>query len=575
MKRKQLTVLIILLLPFCVGAQNVESFFGNIRERIQSGEWIKLNGSVNAQGSFTAVSGIPPRTNPQTYRLSAAITFDILGIKAPFSASISNGNKVYKLPSYAFYGISPSYKWIKIHAGDRTMNFSPYTLSGHHFRGGGVELTPGKFRFSAMYGQLKRAVAEDLDNRQNLETAYKRTGWGIKTGYDDGSNHYLFVLFQAKDDSTSIPALTQLPVNLRPQENTVLGLQIKQTLGSVLSLEADYAFSGQTRNAASSLINEKSIGFLKKMGGLYKPKTSSGYYHAMNTKLNVRTKFGTLNFKYERIDPYFRSLGTLFFANDRENFTAGVNTSLLKKKITLSANAGVEHNNLSAQDDNTNNRFIGMLQASIKAGEKLGVNLSYSNTSATNRLRAVGVPFVQVDSIILVQTNQSANVNVIYNIAASKERKSILMGNLSYQNANSIVNDEVQEDQNTTFVTGQVSYVFGLESDGIEMTTSLLVNSGQFSAATLLTIAPSFSIQKSFLADKIQTGLVAAYSNVLTNGAISNKVFSLTGHGDYTLLERHRISLVFRYVNNQTSQSQSAYPIFSEFSGTLKYGFRF
>lgn len=567
--------MIIAIFPLCVEAQNVGGFFNNIKERIQSNEWLNVNGSINAQGSYTGVSGIPARTNPQSYRLSAAVTFDFLGIKAPFSASFSNGNKVYKLPSYAFYGISPSYKWIKIHAGDRTMNFSPYSLSGHHFKGGGVELTPGKFRFAAMFGQLKRAVAEDLDNRQNLETAYRRTGWGIKTGYDDGKNHYLFILFQAKDDSTSIPALSQFPVHLRPQGNTVMGMQIKQMMGNIFSFEMDYAYSGLTRNLASPLRNKGGVGFLKKMGGLYQPKTSSAYYHAINTKLNVHTTFGNLNFKYERIDPYFRSLGTLFFANDRESFTAGINTALFKKKVTLTANSGLEHNNLSEQDDNTNNRFIGMFQAGIKAGEKLGINLSYSNTSATNRLRAVGIPFLQIDSIILVQTNQSANANIIYNLSSSKEKKSIVMGNLSYQNANSIVNDEVQGDQNTTFITGQLSYIWGIKSKGLDVTTSLLVNSGQFAAMDMLTLAPSLALQKSFMEDKMQTGLITSFSTVLTNGTISNKVASLMGHADYNPAKQHRFSLIVQFVKNQTKQSQSVYPVFSEFSGSLKYGFQF
>ena len=39
-----------------------------------------------------------------------------------------------------------------------SMNFSQYTLANHIFTGAGVELTPKNFKFSAMYGQLKKAV---------------------------------------------------------------------------------------------------------------------------------------------------------------------------------------------------------------------------------------------------------------------------------------------------------------------------------------------------------------------------------------------------------------------------------
>jgi hypothetical protein len=145
--------LIILVLAVFLGissftplhTQDIGLFFNEIKNRFQNRDWIKVSGGINATTMFNTIHGNEQRNDPFAFRLNANLNFDILGIKAPFSASISDGNKVYNLPSYAFYGLSPSYKWIKLHFGDRNMEFSPYTLSGHNFYGMGMEINPENF----------------------------------------------------------------------------------------------------------------------------------------------------------------------------------------------------------------------------------------------------------------------------------------------------------------------------------------------------------------------------------------------------------------------------------------------
>ncbi|MBK6370290.1 MAG: hypothetical protein IPF64_10820 [Flavobacteriales bacterium] len=43
------------------------------------------------------------------------------------------------------------------------MNFSELTMSGQRFFGAGVELTPGHFRFAAMYGRLRKGDLSGYD----------------------------------------------------------------------------------------------------------------------------------------------------------------------------------------------------------------------------------------------------------------------------------------------------------------------------------------------------------------------------------------------------------------------------
>lgn len=557
-----------------LSCQNLESFFGGIKNRIQQKEWVKISGGIRATTLGNFMHGIDRRADPFSFRLNANLNFDILGIKAPFSASFSDGNKVYKLPSYAFYGISPSYKWIKLHLGDRSMEFSPYTLSGHNFFGAGMEMSPGKFRFSAMKGKLKRAVAEDLNHLQNIEPSFTRSGWGIKAGYESDHNMLEFILFKSKDDPLSIPVPTE-KTDLHPQENTVLGLKAKQTIGKLISLDIDYGFSGLTRNSNSPVLESLQKDFIKTMGGLFQPKTSSGFYHAIKSNLGVNTNFGQVGFNYERIDPGYKTLGTLFFNHDVENFTLNTSISLFKNKATLSGNFGLQRNNLGKLEHHTNKRLIGSLNMGIQAGERLNFNLSWSNTSNTSRLRALTLPGLNVDSLILVQTNSSASLNGTFNLSKRKERQSTISGMFSYQQASSIENDEVNEYQSTAYYMGTLSHIYSLQASGLSINSSFLVNYGQIPGLNILTYAPSMAVSKKVLNEQLNLTASFAFSTILSNGLNTNKILNVQLSGGIKLFEKQQLNAGFSYVNNKSNAADQAYRAFRELNGNLSYSWSF
>src|SRR5690606_638628 len=99
----------------------------------------------------------------------------------------------------------PQYKWIRTYIGYNSMTFSNYTVAGHVFLGGGVELTPGKWRIAAMYGRLKKAVPFDpMDTLQYSDAAVKRMECGRKVAYEDNGNLIDFNVFGAKDHRNSV-----------------------------------------------------------------------------------------------------------------------------------------------------------------------------------------------------------------------------------------------------------------------------------------------------------------------------------------------------------------------------------
>ncbi len=555
-----------------LSAQDMDGFWGTIRERIAKKDYLKVNGGINTNFQLNSISGIDRRMDPFTWRLNANLNLDFLGIKAPFSAAFSDANPTYNLPAYAFYGLSPSYKWITLHMGDRSLNFSPYTLNGHNFYGLGVELRPKKFYLGAMYGRLRRARIEDINAIQNIEPSYRRLGYGLKMGFEDEKNAIQVILFKAMDDENSIPDPT---VNLavHPMENVVLGVSGKRQFGSLISFDFDYARSALSRDKRAQEVNSARGGLFRRMLGLYQPRVSSGYHNAFKMGVRFSPSIGQFSLQYERIDPGYRTLGAIWFTNDLENITVGSQLPLFDKKVNLSANIGVERNGLDAAETSKFNRFIGSVSLNAALSERLSLNTSFSNFRTTNRVRTTTIPFVLVDSIVLAQTNISASTSVSY--IASDAKNSIFTALFSFQRANTIQDEVIDFDQQSTFYMGMLSHTYLLPDADFSLTSSCLVNTNQNNLSDLVTVGPSINLSKSFMDKKLSLNLTTSYSLVYVNGSRTNSVLSLQLGSAWQLSKKQSIQLRASQVFTNTQTGAIDNRVFQESIIGLNYGYRF
>ena len=544
-------------------AQNLEGFWDEIATRIRQEEYLRIAGSMQLELRMNAVQGLTPRADAFAVRGSANLLLDVVGVKIPLATAFSDGDLTYRLPAYAFYGASPSYRWITMHVGDRSMNFSPYTLSGHSFRGVGVELKPGKFYFAAMSGRLRRAQAEDAGAIQDIEGAYRRGGWGIKTGFDNGQHQLMVILFQAKDDPNSL----ELPDSSRmaPQENMILGLQGKSRIGNHVSVEMDLARSALTRDSRSPEASDAIRGFSKRMFGLYTPRYSSGYHNATKFKVNFTPKIGAFNLTYERIDPGYRTLGTLFFNNDQESISLGAQLPLFGKKIRLSANGGLQRNGLQGDVASTFRRFIGSIDLSATISPKFQISASCSNITNTNRYRLVTVPVIQVDSIVLLQTNLSLQAGATY--LGGSEQNSVFNAIFTYQTAQAIENEEVRFDQSNTFYMGMLSHTWRTSDNNWAVSTSGLAHFTRTHDFEQWLVGPALSISKFLLKEQLRIGLSGACSLIHTDGNFDGRVFDLRSEGTYNLSKRQNIAVRASGVWSDAGGTSA----FSDWNGSLSY----
>ncbi len=211
-----------------------------------------IRGTIGASSNFYT-SNESFYTRPSfAWNVNGNFVPKINEVSLPLSFIVNQYDKSNTSPHIQI-GISPTYKWAKLHLGHRYLHFSPLTYGGQTFKGVGLELNPKQFRFAAFYGRLNKAFNEDTSAGRFRLPQYSRRGYGFKIGIGNSSRFLDVIYFHAKDDSSSASIVNNNTKNfVRAQENAVLGSSFKLTILKKLILTGDMAISG--------LINDLSPG---------------------------------------------------------------------------------------------------------------------------------------------------------------------------------------------------------------------------------------------------------------------------------------------------------------------------
>lgn len=279
---------------------------------------VKVSGSLNATSTFYHAAGIENRRLPFFWMVQGNLNVQVAGIDIPISAAISTQSKEFAVPFNQF-GLSPKYKFVTAHLGYRSLRYSRFSLSGTTFLGVGVDVKPPKspVHVSAMYGRFEKASLEGSSLGVNFgQPTYQRMGFGTKVTVGNKDRHVDFVLFRAKDDVTSI----QLPdsLNVMPEENLVLAVTTKSKITKKTTVELEYALSAYTQDARDEDLVLDSYTYFNNLGGLFTPNATTEFQRALLANINVKAKRANLKFAYRRIDPGYRTMGSIFLNNDRK-----------------------------------------------------------------------------------------------------------------------------------------------------------------------------------------------------------------------------------------------------------------
>ncbi len=562
-------LLVFLLLPLVSFGQTLDY------ETITQSKPFKVSGQISANGVYYTSNQNNSR-EPFTYFLQGALNISIYSFSIPISYSFSNQGEDlgYQLP-FDFNRISlhPKYKWITGHIGNVNMTFSPYTLNGHQFTGGGVDLTPpGSLKVSAMAGRLLKATNDDGDPR--TIPAFNRMGYGLKTSFEKERYKIGVIGFYAKDDQTSIDSIPEAK-GVLPQENLVISVEGEVKLGKSFSLQAEYASTAITRDTRSE---ETDLSEVSPIAAIFNNRASTEYYNALRTRLGYAIGRVNLGLGYERIDPGYETLGAYFFNNDFENITLDVSNTFFKDKLTLAINIGYQRDDLDNLKANNTNRTIGALNATLALSERLNIAGSYSNfTTFTNikpnqfdEINDADLLDEQIEELDYKQLSQTATMTISYSLSQQETSRQNLTLNYAL---NDVANEQggiVRLGDASTFHNMNLGHTIDFSERNLSISTSVNGTYNTIGREEATTWGPTVSIGKRYFEKTLNTRLSAGYNTSNSSTAKTN-IANFRGAVTYTLKERHNFNLN----GVQLFRSGGSNGDLSEFTATFGYNYAF
>jgi hypothetical protein len=536
---------------------------------------LKLSGGVNMSNIFYTSTDTIKRRDPYQFIINGNLNLNLFGYDMPFTFSYSNSQKSYTQPFNRF-SFSPQYKWIKTYIGYTSMTFSPYTLAGYGFLGGGVELSPKHWRVSMMAGRLNKPIEYDPLNSSAIP-AFRRMGYGLKVGYDKGTSNISANVFTAKDDPSSIKNRPP-DGSLHPMQNLAFGLSGHTSLFTHIILDGEYSVSVLNTDLGLKTQQTDSTGAVENTDPSLSLKTSgTKRFSAYSGGIGYQSQPFGLMFRYERVAPGYQSLGGYYFNNDMENFTLAPNLRLFEGKLSIAGNGGIQHNNLNHTLQSTSKRWVGAGNVTYSPSTHWNASFNYSNFSNYTKIKPQTDPFYHndMDSLNFYQVTNSVNSAVNYNFG-KKESPHNLMLSASYQKMNE-VSSNTQGSAGSGFVSAVTSYSHTLPKPGLTVAMSYNVNVSNAPGVRSVFHGPALTLGKLLFNKSLRTGFTSAYNLNVINGKQSSPLWSNginIGYSPKKAISGTKHSLTFNTSLLQRFKSETQ-GYRSEITVNLVYGFTF
>lgn len=536
---------------------------------IGKNELVTVDGSVSATQVFYDADQKSTYRKPYSYTLMANLNFAVYGWSIPLSAVYSNNRWSYQQPFNQFT-LSPSYKWVQAHIGYTSMSFSPYTLNGHQFLGGGVELSPpGNFKVGVMAGRLQKRVLPDTLGI--VEPAYHRFGSGIKGEYTFDGGSITISTFYAKDDKNSLPLFAD-STQIKPQENFCYSLA-----GNISKIKnVNFSFE-----IGQSLITEDIYAQPLESRRAYVPgftyRTSTHRFTAYKMNSGVNTVIGTVGFGYERIDPGYKTLGAYYSTNDFENFTLNYAGRAFKEKFTWALSSGVQRDDLDGTKQQRNRRLVSSANLSYNPSQKLGFNANYSNFSSYTNVKSVfdninnTSPYGMTDTLDFTQLTENYGLAVSYNPGSNEKVRHGIMFSQNFQRASDNQSDNPSH-AGARFYNSMAGYNLALVSLNLSLGANMNYNRNVDRELTNETFGPTFSARKTFFEKLMNASLGVSYNNSLIEGKRQSDVYVTRAGIGYVHHKKHSFDLngILAFRDNMIKKEKH-----NEITITLSYRYNF
>jgi len=530
---------------------------------------ITLSGGINVQTGFYGMKGANARQPGFTYILNGSPTLNVYGVSLPFSFTFSNFQRDFRQPFNQF-GLSPTYKWVTVHAGYRNISYSQFGMAGYTLLGGGIELKPKKFKFSVLYGRSQKAIQDDTAKKieSNLNginyPAYKRMLTSVNFGYGTADNYIDLNFLKGKDDSSSL-LFRPITQQINPSKNQVYSAKtqlsffkkklIYQAEGAISAFTRDLGF--ETIDAGNNLVNK-----------LVKANISTQLYSAIETQLNYNVSTYGVGIKYRKVAPDYKSMGAYFFQSDFEQLLLNGKLNAFKSKLRLNGSYGQQKDNLQKKKFATTIRNVYNATISLAPNEKWGIDAVISNYGTSQRAGTRNLS----DTAQINQINSAFTITPRYTQIKEKTINNFLL----------IVGKQSLDDKNkNTEIYTKVDMLFAnllwsksMLKTNINFNTGLNYNQSETRAGKIALYGVLAGMSKSWKNGKYTMDLNTNINSTSFNDKQNGLNASLQYNAGMKMGKKHQLQLSSNYLINQ-SKNQSAGSDFSEYFVRLNYGFSF
>ena len=486
------------------------SVFAQDLSHISKQKPLQFSGGLQTTVNYQTSSLQMDSYQPFSYLISLNLNPQIYGISLPFSLAYSRGSRQFSQPFYRF-GISPTYKWIKLNLGHRSTQFSKYTVAGLKSLGAGIELTPKKFRFAFMYGSFVRQrnfrTVYPMDNL-NMDD-YSRKGYALKIGLGSKRNFVDIIMMKINDDVSNFTNDT-LPIT--PESNLALALNTKFTIAKKLFFRTEVAGSVLTRDMKGKSIDASGVNkTLQSIANFANVNSSTILAFAGDASLDYKLKTFNIGLQFKHVDPGYRTLGTYMIRNDFESYM--LNLGFHKKSFSINGGIGKARDNLKKQKMAQTNRIITRLNISYQSAKIFSITANYNNFSTQQTEGRIPLN----DTIRIYQANKTIGIMPQFRFI-NKKRAHIIVLNYTYADMldkNPYANVSVPALSNIAFA--QYNFMNIPNAFGI----SLNMTYTKMKAATnnITTYGPNIGFQKRLLKNKMNLQIGGGY--ILTDTGIS------------------------------------------------------
>jgi len=496
-----------------------------------------ISGDAGAYGELYSTSRDVARRPGSTGRLYLRPTFTFLNnfsISLDLFVSTEGSDARQQINRFA---LNPEWSWGKAHLGDFNHKFSDYTLNGISIRGAGIELNPSWFRFRVIGGQTRRSVVASPYN-----SVYSQYLGAIKIGIGKQGKSYFdlnFVL--ARDDSNSVPKSTFVidttgtegapQVGITPQENLLVGFNTDlKIIKNMLRLRGEGTLSLFSQDIYSDTVNVDGIPSF--LSNLFSLRTSSNVDFAYKGILDFKYDFFNSSFKYQVINPGFRSLGMTSVLNDQRKYGGRLGFRFLKNMFMLNLRYDAQNDNLLNQKSFTLERNTYGINAVIRPTQTLSIMI---NAIQNKMFNDSGNDTTKISNKV-----STIGTNVSYQFPAFGVRNAAMLGysrqlsenyNIYLGGVNEVTVQNIFGNLNT-IINSVWSFAPGF--------TTVIIDS--WTGVTNKTLTFSFRINGRFFRSK--------WNNVLTLGMSNSdytKNFQVNFQSDYRITNSDMIKLKVRF----------------------------